>query len=211
MKTKINIVIADDHTLFIEGLKSILQTEKNLNIIGTTTNGKELITLLKDKSPDLALIDINMPVLNGLDAVVQIRQWNPTMKIIMLSTYGESYLIEKAKANGANGYLLKTSPKDQLVNTINEVYAGKTHFIENTVTQNPTSFDQKDDFLKKFNLTRRELEIIQFIKEGLTSKEIAEKLFLSYFTVKTHRQNIIQKLEVSNINSLIKFIHENNL
>lgn len=202
------IIIADDHNLFINGLQLLLKEEEDMDVVGIANDGHELLQLLAQQLPDLVLLDINMPNMNGLDAVKQIKQSFPLLKVIMLSTYHEDHLIEKAKQYGANGYLLKNCNKDELLKTISLVADGKICFpyrlpkIEN-------SFNNEDHFLKQFNLTKRETEIVGLIKEGFTNQQMAEKLFLSIFTIETHRKNIMQKLQLNSPSALIRFLMKN--
>lgn len=208
--TPVSIIIADDHQLFIDGLKTLLQREPWLEVSGTATGGRELLSLVKDNPSDIVLMDINMPGLNGLEAAKDLHSWNPAVKIIMLSTYGEDYLIQKAMDYGASGYLLKTSPREKLLEAIRAVAAGGRYFPKQEV-RIPAPQPADDSFVAQFNLTGRELDIIQHIKQGLTTSEIAEKLNLSPFTVKTHRKNIASKLKVKNFASLMKVINDHNL
>ncbi|CAN5531804.1 response regulator transcription factor [soil metagenome] len=210
MPDQISIIIADDHPLFLDGLEKLLNEETDMHVINTANNGRSLVDLVRNKQPDLILLDINMPVLNGLDTVKTIKQDYPKIKIIMLSTYGEDHLIEKAKSYGANGYLLKNTNNDALLQSIRLIAAGQSSFPYR-ITALKTTFIRADDFQKKFNLTKREHEIIQLIKQENTNMQIAEKIHLSIYTVETHRKNIMHKLKLNSPGALIKFIIENNL
>lgn len=209
MADRLKLIIADDHILFIDGLKLMLQRDPSLEVVGTATGGKELMSLLISQPADVVLMDINMPGLNGLDATKDVMGWNPNVKIILLTTYGEDYLVQKARDYGARGYLLKTSPREKLLEAIRTVAAGETFFAVGE-TATPVS-PQHDNFAKRFNLTSREIEILQHIRQGLTTKEIGEKLFVSQFTIKTHRKNIASKLGLNNVASIMKFILDHNI
>lgn len=210
MTNIIKIIIADDHTLFIDGLALLLKDESDMDIVAIANDGKELLDILQKQRPDIVLLDINMPVINGLEAGRFIKQSYSSMKIIMLSTYNDEHLMEKAKSLGANGYLLKTTNKEELLLTIRLVAAGQACFpYRHPLSEN--EFDNNDNFLKQFNLTKRETEIISLIKHGHTNQQIANKLYLSIYTVETHRKNIMQKLQLNNPLALMKFIVENNL
>lgn len=210
MKKKLNLIIADDHSLFTEGLRSLLQKEEDMTVIAVAGDGKELLDILHNANPDIILMDINMPKLNGIEATRYINQTRKDIKIIILSTYNEEHLIEKTKQNGANGYLLKNSSKEDLLQTIRLVAQGQSSFPYRSPKISDL-FSENDSFLKQFNITGRELEIIKYIKEGNTNQQIADKLFLSIYTVETHRRNIMRKLNLTNPGQLMKFIMENNL
>lgn len=206
----IKIIIADDHTLFISGLQLLLNDQDWIEVIDIANDGKELLDMLPKAHPDLVLLDINMPVLNGLDTARYIKQTYPFIKLIMLSTYNEEHLIDKAKQTGVNGYLLKNSSKDELLQTISMVMNNQTSFPY-LQPKEENIFDKQDNFLKQFNLTKRETEIILLLKNNFTNQQIADKLFLSIYTVETHRKNIMQKLGLKSPAALMKFIIENNL
>lgn len=210
MHARVTIIIADDHPLFADGLAKLLNDETDMQVLNIAANGRALVDMVRNNQPDLILLDINMPLLNGLDAVKRIKQEYPKIKILMLSTYGEEHLIEKAKSYGANGYLLKNANKEELLQAIRLIAAGQSSFpYRLNSTQN--NFDDDDDFLKKFNLTKRELQVLDFIKQGLTNTQIASTIQLSIYTVETHRKNIMHKLKLNSPTSLMKFILENNL
>ncbi len=206
----ITVMIADDHVLFIDGLKMLLSDEKQITIVDVARNGKELLEKLRFCEPDIILLDINMPVVNGLDSAKRISQTFPEIKIIMLSTYNEEHFIEKSKAAGARGYLLKNCNRSELLETIDKVFHGEYSF-PNKALKHPDEFSDHDKFLKQFNLTRREFEIVKLIKQELTNQQIADTLYLSIYTVETHRKNIMQKLGINKPTALMKFIMENNL
>ena len=210
MNDNIELIIADDHSLFIDGLKGLLRDEIGLAVIDIANDGKELLGILEKRKADIILLDINMPNMNGLEAAQFVKQFYPSLKIIMLSTYNDDHLVEKAKNIGANGYLLKTTSKDELLQTIKLVYAGHSCFPYRS-PRAVNEFDKTDDFLKSLNLTKREIEIIRLIKKEYTNQQIADHLFLSIYTVETHRKNIMQKLGLNNPTSLVKFILHNNI
>lgn len=210
MNQQIRLMIADDHLLFIDGLKLLLKEEEDICVTGVAHNGKELLQVLPKEQPDVVLLDINMPGLNGLEAARHIKTFRPQVKVIMLSTYNEDHLVEKAKQYGANGYLLKNSSRDELTHTIRLVMSGHACFPYQAPLRKD-DFRDIDPFLKQFNLTKRELEILRYIKQGLTNQQISDTLFLSIYTVETHRKNIMQKLGMSSITALMKFVYEHNI
>jgi two-component system nitrate/nitrite response regulator NarL len=165
---------------------------------------------LRTHNPDIVLADINMPGYNGFEVLKRIKSFYPTIKVIMLSTYNEEHLIEKAKAGGANGYLVKNADKAELINVIKLVSQGQSCFPYKQPVMN-AAFDGPDPFLKQFQLTKRELELLQLIKQDYTNQEMAEHLELSIYTVETHRKNIMQKLNLKTPVELAKFIMQYNL
>lgn len=207
---KIQIIIADDHVLFIDGLQSLLKDEKDIVIADIANDGKELLDILSLHQTDLVLLDIKMPKLNGLETIRYIRQLNRNIKIIVLSSYNDEHLINKAKEYGANGYLLKDCSKDDLLQTIRLVNNGHSCFpyLEPATAD---ELDEKDNFIQQLKLTERELEILHLIGKNYSNQQIADQLGLTKFTIDTHRKNINQKLGINKPAALMKFIVENNL
>ena len=208
---KIRIMLADDHPLFIEGLSMMLRREPDFELCGIANNGREVLEMLPTTKPDLILLDINMPKMNGLETIKYIRQSYPSVKIVMLSGYFDEALIKEAKIKGANGYLLKSSQRDELIHTIKMVYSGALFATPQHDQPAPGEFLVNDKFLAQFNLTKRERELIQLIKNGMTNQDIAQNLHLSVYTVETHRKNIMQKLKLNSPGALMKFIIENQI
>jgi len=207
---KLKLIIADDHTLFIDGLCLLLQQSPDIEIMAIANNGRELLSLLHVNVPDIILLDINMPGFNGLEVLVRIKAYYPKIRVIMLSTYNEEHLIEKARAGGANGYLVKNSDKSELLQVIHLVSQGQSCFPYKQPVMNNV-FSETDDFLKQFQLTKREVELLQLIKQDYTNQQMANHLNLSIYTVETHRKNIMQKLNLKNPVELAKFILQYNL
>jgi len=212
MSQQINLMIADDHPLFVEGLKMILANDAVINITGIANDGKQLLYLLTQKpATDLILLDVNMPNLNGLDTIKYIKQSFGSVKVLMLSAYSDAKLIAEAKLAGADGYILKNSSRDQLVGAIKDVFAGKNVFAVEKEIDVDDAFSKMDIFLRKYNLTKREKEILFYLKQTYTNQQIAEKLHLSIYTVETHRKNIMQKLQLNSPAALVKFMIEFNV
>lgn len=207
---KLSVIIADDHTLFINGLSMLLQNEPDIEIMNIAANGKEVLGLLHTHTPTLVLLDINMPGINGFEVLKRIKAYYPKIKVVMLSTYNEEHLIEKARATGADGYLFKNAEKDELLRVMRLVAQGQQCFPYKPPVVNST-FDDTDPFLKQFQLTKRETELLQFIKQNYTNQQMANHLHLSIYTVETHRKNIMQKLNLKNPVELTKFILQYNL
>jgi two-component system nitrate/nitrite response regulator NarL len=207
---KLSVIIADDHTLFINGLSMLLQNEPDIEIMNIAANGKEVLGLLHTHTPTLVLLDINMPGINGFEVLKRIKAYYPKIKVVMLSTYNEEHLIEKAKATGADGYLFKNAERDELLRVMRLVAQGQQCFPYKPPVVNST-FDDTDPFLKQFQLTKREAELLQFIKQNYTNQQMANHLHLSIYTVETHRKNIMQKLNLKNPVELTRFILQYNL
>ena len=220
----IRTVIADDHQLFTEGLKNILRrTDKfEFQIIGEAENGRDLLPILKRTYPDLLLLDLNMPETDGLDVLDTIRDNYGDMKILALTMYDEAKLVKSAFKAGVDGYILKNSDPYELLNAIDEVLKGKTYIGVGVqlvgARQNGKTFmaDKErgkfeDKFIQKYNLTKREIEILKLISQAFSNKEIAQELFISDQTVSVHRKNIMRKLNVSNIAGLIKIAYDNSI
>jgi len=206
------LIIADDHQLLIEGLISILSELEGLEILDPVNNGNQLIKSLSLNPADLVLLDLNMPKLDGIKTLAILRKDFPDLKIIILTNYNQPQLIEEVKKLGAHGYLLKNSSSRVLKDAIDRVLKGELIFEEKALPENDKGSSYFiDDFMKKYQLTRREVEIIKMIAKELTSKEIGENLFISEFTVSTHRRNIMRKLNSKNVAGLLKFARQHGL
>lgn len=214
MAQGINLLIADDHPLFLEGIKMLLSKEADLNITGIANDGKELLQLL-NQLPDinLILLDVNMPNLNGLDTIKHIKDSFKAVRILMLSAYSDAKLIEEAKLAGADGYILKNSNRETLTGAIRSISQGEKIFEAPQVEIAVDNFinSQVDISLRKYNLTKREKEILIYIRQTYTNQQIADKLHLSIYTVETHRKNIMQKLQLSSPAALVKFLIESGI
>lgn len=206
MKSK--ILIADDHVLFNDGVKNLLVD--NFDIVAQVFDGKQVLSAIQLHNPELVLLDINLPSINGFEIAAGIQKTFTTVKIVFLSMYNEDKFVDQAKGLKVNGYMLKHSTKEELVFGINEVLNGQTHFDPKLI-QSKTNHHGEDYFVKQFSLTSREIEIIRLIRTGKSSNEIAEKLFLSEDTVKTHRKNIHFKLGIKKVSELIDFAQKNGI
>ena len=206
---KTKILLIDDHQLFNDGLKSLLSTEQEIEIVGQVFEGKSVLFEIQKLSPDLLFLDINLPDENGIEIAKKIVKDFPSVKIIILTMYAENQMLKEAKKVGVHGYILKNTSKKELLQGILTVLEGKTYFDEKI---NKDIEDiSKDDLSKKLGLTEREKEIIKYIREGLDSYQIAEKVSLSYLTIKTHRRNIHFKIGTSTTPELIRFANENGI
>lgn len=201
MKKSIRVIIADDHSMVREGLKQLIELEDNIEVIDQAGNGEEAINKALEKKPDVILMDINMPVLNGIEAAKKLKEKNCSSKIIMLTIHNEvEYLFETVEI-GIDGYILKDSESEVLITAIQTVYDGESYIQPNMAAQlvkkmnrMQTNLDERT--VLKNKLTRREIEVLQLITEGLLNKEIAQKLCISEKTVKNHVSNIFRKIDV---------------
>lgn len=205
------LIIADDHQLLIEGLISILSELKDLEILAPVNNGIQLINSLTLTPANIVLLDLNMPKLDGIKTLAVLRRDFPDLKVVILTNYDQPQLIEEIKKLGAHGYLLKNSPSYILKDAIAKVLKGELYFDDSVLSEKDNSPYFIDDFMKKYQLTKREVEIIKMIAKELTSKEIGESLFISEFTVSTHRRNIMKKLNSKNVAGLLKFARQHGL
>lgn len=205
---KAKILIADDHTLFNEGIKQLLSD--TYEITAQIFDGKYVLPAIQRHQPDIILLDINLPSITGFELAQNIRKSFERLKIVFLSMYSESDFIEQAKHIPVDGYMLKHSTKEELIVCIDTVLNGN-NFYDFKLNPKIDNLHHEDTFVKQFSLSSREVEIIKVIKEGLNSRQIAEKLSLSEETIKTHRKNIHYKLNIKNLVELIDFAHKNNL
>jgi DNA-binding NarL/FixJ family response regulator len=210
---KINILIAEDHTLTATLLEFMLKDSEDIHVAGIATNGNEVVSMASNLEVDIILMDIKMPGLDGLNSLSRIVKSNPKIKIIMLSSHSEAWIIQKALKWGALGYVTKYAEKEEVMDAIVTVHKGGHYLCKtsvNSITQNFTSKPTGSESL--FNsLTKREKEVLQLIAEELTSPEIADKLCISVSTVEIHRRHLLQKLGAKNMVGLIKTAIEANL
>jgi DNA-binding NarL/FixJ family response regulator len=215
MNKIINILIADDHQMFIDGLVAMFKEHNFIQVKATANNGKEAIQKLKENDFDVVLLDINMPELNGIEAARIITIKYPQTKIIILTSYIEKELVAQLLKIGINGYVLKNTDRNELEMAIEGVCKGQKYFsgdVALNLIDATTRETYSDTFLKSDQaLTNRETEILKLITKELTTKEIANKLSITEFTVKTHRKHLISKLQVKNLAGLVKYAVLNGL
>lgn len=197
MTTKVFIV--DDHFMVIEGIRSLIQNEKEIEWMGHATNASSCLSFLQHQLPDVILMDVSMPEMSGIDLCGVVKQKFPSVFIIGLSTFNQQSFIQKMIDNGASGYLLKNASKDELLQGIQAVVKGKMYYSLEAAQALRNDADSKVPVI-----TRRQKEMLELIAEGLTNNEIAEKLFISVATVDTHRKNLLARFEVKNTAALIK-------
>jgi two-component system response regulator NreC len=212
---EIRLLIVDDHQIIIDGLKSLLEDEADFKLIGEANNGKEALDILKILDVDIVLMDIDMPIMNGIEATKQILKDFQNVRVVILSMHKEGGLIKNLIAIGAHGFLLKNTDQAQLIEAIRKVASGDKYFSPDVtmslLNKTTTNTSTVDGIELLSQLTERETEILKLIAEGFSNKEIGEKLFISHRTVDTHRTNLMKKLDVSNIAGLIKFAIQNGI
>jgi DNA-binding NarL/FixJ family response regulator len=201
------IVLADDHCLFREGIKRIIEEIPDLEVVGEAGDGLGLLELVKKTQPDMVILDISMPNLQGIEATNKIKSLFPQVKILILTMHKSKEHLYRAMSAGADGYLLKENAYDDLVSAVSDLREGKT-YISNLVYSHMVDFFrlQRRELVQQPKvLSGREREVLELISEGKTSKEIAEKLDISITTVQSHRVNIKKKLNIKKNADLIKY------
>lgn len=212
---KITVIIADDHILIREGIKQILELEDDILVIGQAGNGEEAINLAVELEPDIILLDINMPKINGIETLRRFKDLGIKTRVIILTIHEEKeYILETMKL-GAYGYMLKDSDADSLIKGIRDVAMGKRYIqpsIEHLVTISDEFDNGHNKGLEKINsLTKREYEVLTLIAEGLNNKNIGNRLYISEKTVKNHVSNIFKKLELNDRVQAAIFAYKNNI
>ena len=208
---KIRIIIADDHQLFRNGLKILLNAFPEFEVVAEASNGEEFLKILKDTRADVALMDINMPEMDGIEATRKALKLYPEIDIIALSMYGEEEYYYKMVDAGAKGFLLKDSDISEVKEAIMTVRKGGSYFSQELLYHVIQKIKHREHESKSANLSRREKEILVKICEGLSNQEIAETLFISKRTVDKHRANLLGKTSSKNTASLILFAIRNKL
>lgn len=207
MKKPIRIVLVDDHLLFRQGLRALLKAIPDVEVMFEAENGKALIAQLEDRRPDIVLLDLEMEEMNGVDTLATVLEMYPDLKIIVLTMHKDAHIITHLMAAGAKGYLLKNTNTGELEQALRTVMEGGVHFNQHVSAallqgvskprRRPRALDDP------YDLTQREMEVLQLICEEYTTPEIAEKLHLSTYTVEGYRKNIIQKTGVKNAAGLV--------
>ena len=209
---KITVLIVDDHTLIRETWSFLLGRNENFEVIAEVGDGQRAVDIARDKRPNIVLLDINMTPLNGFDVLKLIRKQSPGSKVIAVSMHSQPAYAKKMLRMGAKGYVTKNSPRQEMLDAIMEVQHGNTYIcqeVKNILSDQ--MLNEEDNSAGLNQLSEREIEVINQIRDGLSSKEIADKLAISIKTVEVHRHNILKKLKVKNTASLINYINSSGL
>lgn len=210
---KIKLFIVDDHQMMIDGIVSLLKDEKKFEITGTALNGLEALKKIEKNFPDILLTDVSMPEMGGIELCKEIKQKFPTIKVLVLTMYNDREIVNEILQAGANGYILKNTGKQELLEALESLNRNDAYYSSEVV--NALIENMKNPIREKqiysSDLTEREIEIVRLIVKEFSSAEIAEKLFISPRTVETHRKNILRKTGVKNIVGLIKYAYDNKL
>lgn len=206
----IRLIVADDHPVIRDGIESILNNEKDINLIGYASNGFELLQILETTKADVILMDINMPDMNGIEATKEVKKKYPGIKVLCFSQYDERRFIKQLLKCGANGYLLKDAAGSELVSAIWMVHTGGMYMSKSL----PNVFGDKPKPRSNYlfpNLSKREVDVLNEICSEKNTYEIADSLYISHNTVETHRANLLLKVGVKNTAGLVRWAVENNI
>lgn len=212
MQEEIKVIIVDDHEIFRNGLKMVLGKIKYAKVIGEASNGQEFLELIKTELPDIVLMDIEMPVMNGIKATEEVLKIHPELKIIALTMFNNDEYVQSMIDVGVKGFLIKNIKKDILDKAIQSISSGNTFYSEELwdfFTKRVTHEDKS--LLKDLNLTKRETEILQLLCEGLSNKEIADRLFVSERTIIGHKSNLLAKSGCKSTISLLSYAVKNKI
>ncbi len=212
----IRLAIADDHTMFVDGIESILQEESDLQVMGRCFDGQEVIDFLKDHTIDVLLLDVNLPKLNGIEVCEKVVATYPNIKILAISMFNEESYVTEILNKGALGYILKNTGRKELVKAIHTVHGGQSYFskevtqtIMKGLMKQRLHQEQKAKFFPK--ISKREKQVLRLIIEEHTTQEIADKLFISLKTVESHRSSLLGKMNARNTAGLVRIALENNM
>lgn len=206
MSEKIRILIADDHQLFIDGVKLILKKQQDVEVVAEAADGKSLLQQLRETPVDLVITDLSMPGMKGIDLVRSIKQQFPQVKLLVVTMHNEQEIISEILQAEAEGYILKNSGKTEMLEAVTNLVNGKTHYDREVLSLLIQKIKkEKQPVVKAKPLTERELQILQLIVKEFTSKEIAEQLGISKQTVDTHRMHIMEKTSAQTLVGLIKY------
>src|ERR1041385_6836411 len=206
---KISVLLVDDHTVVRQGLRALLQVEEDMEVIGEAENGRQAVALAQKNPPDVVVMDVAMPLLNGLEATRQVLKNHPRTKVLVLTSYGDDDCVAQLMKAGAAGYLIKQTAANDLLKAIREVYRGNAFFSPSIAKrlrdQCREAFSSGTTAKKTAELTSRESEVLQLIAEGFSNKQIAAELAISIKTVEKHRQQVMNKLNIHDVAGLTRY------
>ncbi len=206
---KISVLLVDDHTVVRQGLRALLSSEEDIEVIGEAENGRQAVGLARKTPPDVVVMDVAMPLLNGLEATKQILKLAPTAKVLVLTSYGDDECVQQLMQAGAVGYLIKQTAANDLLKAIREVQRGNAYFSPTIAKrlrdQCRKAFTSGQSSRKSGDLTAREAEVLQLIAEGFSNKQIAAELCISIKTVEKHRQQVMNKLNIHDVAGLTRY------
>jgi len=210
---KTRILICDDHTLFVEGIKAMLRNESSLEIVGEARDGRQAVELVKELKPDLLLMDVSMPDMNGFDATQRVHELDPNIKVLILTMHDEEELVARCLEAGAAGYIIKDAPASQLLYAIEMVKKGERYLSPVVLKQVVAGYVKNSNVPQTSydRLSPREREVLKLLAEGLSVKEIATRLNLSVKTVDVHKTNLMKKIDVHDRTELIKYAIQQKL
>ncbi|HAS41088.1 MAG TPA: DNA-binding response regulator [Microscillaceae bacterium] len=211
MEDKIKTILADDHHIVLDGLTALINATDDIEVVDVAYNGQHALSLLETHQVDVAVLDIEMPVMDGLKATKEIKAKHKEVKVLILTMYNNERFIKEIIKAGASGYILKNKGGNELVNAIRTIHQGDQYFSKSVTDKLIEDLQKKKRGGVNPKLTTREKEVLKLIVEGNSTREITEKLFIAGTTVETHRRNLIEKLGVKGTKGLIKHAIENNL
>ncbi|GAB1419171.1 response regulator transcription factor [Bacteroidales bacterium] len=211
MDSLIRVIVVDDHEIFRSGLKMVINKLGYARVVAEAANGAEFLQLLDEEETDIVLMDIEMPVMNGIEATRQALEKKPGLKVIALTMFTEDAYIQHMIEAGAKGFLIKNIRKDVLDRAIQAVYNGKTYYSEELWDYFTKSIVKEEKTENDLVITRRELEVLQLLAEGLSNKEIGDRLFVSERTIVGHKSNLMAKTNTKNTVSLLAYAIRNGL
>lgn len=212
----IKLLVADDHTMFVDGIESILKAEEDLKVIGKCYDGPAVLAFVKENPTDIVLLDVNLPGMNGLEVCKTLAHDFPDVKVLAISMFNEESFVTEILNHGAKGYILKNTGRDELLKAIRTIFEGKSYFskevtetiMKGLMNQRKAS-TRNSSFIPK--LSRREKEVLKLIAQEFTTQEIADNLFISLKTVESHRSSLLSKLNARNSAGLVRIAMENSL
>ena len=206
---RIAVLLVDDHTVVRQGLRALLAVEEDIEVVGEAENGRQAVTLTTKLRPNVVLMDVAMPILNGLEATRQILKLLPETRVLVLTSYGDDEYVQQLVQAGAAGYLIKQMAANDLLKAIREVHRGNSYFSPSIAKRIKDQFRQSlpgsQALRKPLDLTSREAEVLQLIAEGFSNKQIAAELVISIKTVEKHRQQVMNKLNIHDVASLTRY------